>query len=117
MGLYNFQKRFVAAILAGKKKHTIRALREYPDKPGDTLHLYTGLRTKKAKLLMRVTCVKVDDIEIRDYSPTSNGEVLINGVVLSQDEREALAVRDGFNPMTIGRGAGQLTAWANMLEF
>lgn len=50
MGLYNFQKRFVPFILSGAKTHTIRALRAHPDKPGDTLHLYTGLRQKGAKL-------------------------------------------------------------------
>lgn len=54
MGLYNFQSRFVPFIIAGKKTHTIRAIRVHPDKPGNTLYLYTGLRTKKAKLLMCV---------------------------------------------------------------
>lgn len=51
MGLYNFQERFVAAILAREKRHTIRGLRAHPDEPGDTMHLYTGLRTKKSRLL------------------------------------------------------------------
>lgn len=64
MGLYNFKEQFVPFILSGAKTHTIRAVRRHPDKPGNTLYLYTGLRTKKAKLLMCVDCVKVERIEI-----------------------------------------------------
>ena len=41
MGLYNFKSQFVPAILSGTKTHTIRAVRANPDKPGNTLHLYT----------------------------------------------------------------------------
>lgn len=64
MGLYNFQERFVAAILAGEKRHTIRGLRAHPDEPGDTMHLYTGLRTKKSRLLGRAMCAQRQDIVI-----------------------------------------------------
>ncbi len=97
MGLYNFQSRFVPKVLSGEKTHTIRATRANPDKPGNTLHLYTGLRTKKAKLLMRVPCMKVEEILI-DCTP--GGEptnIAIDGVWLSRSEREALAIRDGFS--------------------
>lgn len=116
MGLYNFQKRFVPKVLAGEKTHTIRAIRANPDKPGNVLHLYTGLRTKAAKLLMRVPCVKVEEIEIYLEPPLPNfGPVLtrglrfpgvtIDGVKLSDDEKESLARRDGFD------------SFAQMLEF
>ena len=64
MGLYNFQSRFVPKVLAGEKTHTIRAARANPDKPGNTLHLYTGLRHKGTRLLMRTTCTKAEQIEI-----------------------------------------------------
>jgi hypothetical protein len=101
MGLYNFQKRFVPLILDGRKTHTIRALRGYPDKPGNTMHLYTGLRQKGAKVLMRVQCVRVETILI-----TASGGVRIEGVYLSPDEREALARRDGFETY-----AEMLTFW------
>lgn len=106
MGLYNFQPQFVPFILRGEKKHTIRATRKHPDAPGKTLHLYTGLRTKKAKLLKRVTCVKVEEItiEMRLYegkSVLARGcifpHVIIDGVDLERDELEALARRDGFS--------------------
>lgn len=58
MGLYNFQPRFVPRIEIGlihpddprAKTHTIRAPRKggREDKPGNKMHLYTGLRQKGA---------------------------------------------------------------------
>jgi hypothetical protein len=91
MGLYNFKTRFAPRILDGSKTHTIRPLRAIPDKPGKTLHLYTGLRTKSARLLMRVECVKIEKIEIGERH-----DVRIEGLYLDEDEREAFARRDGF---------------------
>lgn len=78
-------------ILSGEKTHTIRAIRVNPDKPGNTLSLYTGLRQKGAKLLMRVPCAAVQNILI------TPGMVRIDGVYLEDDEREAFARRDGFS--------------------
>lgn len=104
MGLYNFKERFVPFILDGRKQHTIRAVRANPDKPGNTLHLYTGLRTKKAKLLMRVPCVKIEEIEFRRDSIIPPGRpswmrfrIIINDALLHYDEVEAFAKRDGFS--------------------
>lgn len=99
MGLYNFQSRFVPKILSGEKTHTIRATRANPDKPGNTMHLYTGLRRKGAKLLMRTQCVRVEEIEIKDgaFFDENHASVSINGVKLDRSEREELARRDGFD--------------------
>jgi hypothetical protein len=103
MGLYNFQRRFVSFIKSGAKTHTIRGVRAHPDKPGNTLHLYTGLRTKKAKLLMRVPCVKVEEIEIWHEVATAEDRgpsffvVRIDGTHLDKTECESLAHRDGFS--------------------
>jgi hypothetical protein len=105
VGLYNFQKRFVPFIMTGQKTHTIRATRVHPDKPGDTLHLYTGLRLKRikgkseAKLLMRVPCVKVEQIRITRDAETIF-HVWIDGNELDHTEKEALARRDGFADFT-----------------
>lgn len=62
------------------------------------MHLYVGLRTKKAKLIARVVCVKVEDIEIRDgiFFDENHASVTIDGTKLDRDERESLAVADGF---------------------
>lgn len=91
MGLYNFQKRFAPAILEGSKRHTIRGRRSHPDKPGNTLHLYTGLRQKGSRLLMRVPCTRVEEITI-----TQDGLIKLDGRYLSRREQEELAMADGF---------------------
>lgn len=92
MGLYNFKAQFVPFILSGAKTHTIRAIRAHADKPGNTLHLYTGLRQKGAKLLMRVPCVRVETIRI----DRTGARVTIDGIGLIPEECEQLAHRDGF---------------------
>jgi uncharacterized protein YqfB (UPF0267 family) len=107
MGLYNFQSRFVPKILAGEKTHTIRATRANPDKPGNTLHLYTGLRQKGAKLLMRAPCVKIEEIEI-----SARMRVRIDGVELDATEQETLARRDGFQNF-----ADMMAFWNGRLPF
>lgn len=91
MGLYGFHKRFVPFIESGAKTHTIRKTRQSIDKPGSTMHLYTGLRQKGAKLIARVPCVKVENILI-----TPGGVVRIDGLYLDESESELLARRDGF---------------------
>lgn len=97
MGLYNFQPRFVDAILAGTKTHTIRAARAHPDKPGSTMHLYTGLRHKGARLLGRWPCVKVEEIHIEPWNTADDkARVWIDYEELDLDEKQALARRDGF---------------------
>src|SRR5208283_2702630 len=71
--------------------HTIRAKRNRQTKPGEMLHLYTGLRQKGALLLMRVRCTKVEEVQI--YSSCN---ISIDGTLLDFFEREQLARRDGF---------------------
>ena len=99
MGLYGFKARFVPYVESGEKTHTIRSRRVHPDKPGDTLHLYAAPRTKQMRLLMRVPCVRVEELEIvRDYVKAVGNMWLfvVDGNRLSHDEIEALARRDGF---------------------
>jgi len=67
MPALNFQKRFADKILSGEKQQTIRKDRKRPIKIGDTLYLYTGLRTPKAKKLKEVECIEVSNIEIDLY--------------------------------------------------
>jgi hypothetical protein len=114
LGLYNFQRRFVPKILSGAKTHTIRAIRAHPDKAGNTLHLYVGLRHKSVQLLMRVLCVKVEEIEIDACGHECNCDpmIVIDGVELSESEREGLAVRDGFDSFD-----EMLEFWAGRLPF
>ncbi len=69
MGLYNFKPQFEQAILNRTKLTTIRGVRKHADGPGDTMHLYCGLRTKQARLLGRVRCIERKDICI--WEPTT----------------------------------------------
>lgn len=94
MGAYNFETRFVPDILADRKRHTIRARRKYPDKPGSTCHLFTGPRFAP-RLLKRRRCVRVQNIEIYERGDGSLG-VLIDGIELRRSEKELLARSDGF---------------------
>ena len=98
MALLNFKKRFVPLIEAGTKQHTIRALRKHPIKVGETLHLYTGLRQKGARLLGRFPCVRVQTVNVcSGRLPDGPAvRVFIDSVCLSPDETEAFLKRDGF---------------------
>ena len=75
MGLYNFKDQFAPRIRIwaenpehpDAKAHTIRLPRKggREDKPGDTMYLYTGLRTKAAaRIIEPVICAKVESIVI-----------------------------------------------------
>jgi hypothetical protein len=107
MGLYNFRSRFVPLILDGRKTHTIRSSRARADKPGNTMHLYTGLRQRGAQLLMRAPCVRVDPIYI-----DAQHQVFLAEEQLSSDECQALAIRDGFSSF-----ADMMTFWEGRLPF
>lgn len=67
MPAINFKPEFAKLIRTGKKKQTIRQERKNPIKPGDTLQLYTGLRTKQAKKIKTVTCKDVTKIIIVEH--------------------------------------------------
>jgi len=64
MALINFQKQFAKVVKNGKKRQTIRKQRKYPIKVGETLYLYIGLRTKKARKLRTEKCKWIDMIKI-----------------------------------------------------
>src|SRR5665648_922698 len=116
----SFQKQFVPAVRAmldkdyaqrlkiKPKTTTIRAARKRPFRKGDTLYLFSGMRTKYCIKLGTATCKKVEDVTIIDISPervdkTFDGYtimegivVAINGVALTGDQEYAIAVKDGF---------------------
>lgn len=118
MPAFNFQKRFVPHILSGRKCHTIRADRKdgRRPKPGETLYLFCGMRTKCCERIAEPVCSRVHDIEIRVNRPASNSGVLvrvfIDGEMLSTDEYESLAYRDGFDSF-----AEMMKFWDGRLPF
>lgn len=94
MVAYDFKPRFVTPILSNRKKQTVRGARDRHANDGETIQLYTGLRTKGARLLGLAVCVSVmpitiDRIELR---------LTIAGRVI--DDRGSLddfAQADGFD--------------------
>jgi hypothetical protein len=103
MVLYGVKKQFAASVESGAKTHTIRDSRKNGHaKPGDKVHLYTGLRTKACRKLIDPdpTCWGSFDIDIEITGHTmtrrSGPMVFINGRSLDDAEVEALAIGDGF---------------------
>lgn len=93
MPALNFKAQFAPAIESGEKRQTIRAPRKdgRDPKPGDTLHLYTGMRTK--------ACRKLGEYRCRSSTPVV---IDFNSVRLGRDcflltkARENFARADGF---------------------
>jgi hypothetical protein len=92
MPLLGFKSQFAPLVESGTKRQTIRAKRRDGKDPrvGETLYLYTGLRTKQCRKLGEEICKSVEEIII-DY----NG-INVSGKWLSISERDALAQADGF---------------------
>jgi hypothetical protein len=118
MPLLNFKKQFVPAIRSGSKRHTIRADRKVPIKPGDKLYLYCGARTKGCfKILPApVTCSMVQSIAITNYFMVgATGWVpiiFVDGAQLAPDECNQLAYADGFSDF-----ADMMKFWAGRFPF
>lgn len=64
MPAYNFKAKFVRPILTGEKCTTIRRRRKRATRPGETLMLYTGMRTKECVKFADAACVAVTPIVI-----------------------------------------------------
>lgn len=93
MPAYNFQKQFVDMIYSGEKTQTIRRRRKRPTLAGETLKLYTGMRTKNCTLIFETQCLRVTPIEILPLAKA----VVMNGNSLSEKELLDFVVKDGFD--------------------
>ena len=120
MVMLNFQPRFVDPIRQGSKRQSIRRERHRDPRIGESLQLYVGLRTKRAKKILDAdpVCNGVHPIEMlvsgfpkpesvqpsmvrfRETLPSWLTEtttfVLGDGVGEWIEIDEAFAVRDGF---------------------
>jgi hypothetical protein len=93
MPAYSFKERFVPMILDGSKCQTIRANRKGRQghaKPGDTVYLYFGMRTKWCRKLGEGICSQIDPIKITD------GGIYIAG--MPDNFTDMFAWLDGFRP-------------------
>lgn len=110
MTAYSFKRRFVTPIQVGlgqiehipgtvPKLQTIRAIgKRHHAKPGDTLQLYTAMRTKQCRLIGEAVCTAATPIVIWIYGDLhprlsiQSGKLLLNG-----KEIRAFARMDGFH--------------------
>lgn len=67
MVAFNFQEKFADKIKSNHKRSTIRQSKRC--KPGDTLQLYTGQRTKNCVLIAERKCQHVMGIRLDRSSP------------------------------------------------
>jgi hypothetical protein len=93
-----FKKQFETYVEEGSKRHSIRARGGRRWKVGDVADCFVNPRQKSMRLLGRWRVVKVEPIEIRPatFHATPSLEIWIAGEMLSDDEANALAWRDGF---------------------
>lgn len=93
MPAINFKHQFAPAVELGRKRQTIRADRKDnrpPCKLGDTLSLYTALRTKAARRLGKGTCTFLGRIQITETGIT------VGDRPLTAEDQTRLAIDDGF---------------------
>ena len=97
MPAISFQERFANAVEAHVKSQTIRRVWKRPIKVGDTLYLYTGMRTKHCRKLRTVVCLDCRPITISEHSISivTDGDTL--GVWPEGGPLEWLAHQDGFD--------------------
>jgi len=97
MPALNFQRRLAPKVTAGTKRSTIRRRRKdgRDPKPGQTLYLFTGMRTKQCQRLLETRCERVRSIQIFPNSFT----VLLGQRKLSMAQMQALAWGDGFSSL------------------
>jgi len=118
MPALNFKKRFAPAVAFFRKRQTIRAKRKdgRNPRPGDTLYLFTGQRTKSCQRLGMSICKSVEEIVIYP-----NCKILIAGNLLNDKEKDKLAVDDGFHDfpefMAFFRKEHDLPLWGLLIKW
>ena len=92
--IFNFKQGFVPSVVSGEKRQTIRATRKDRRRPvvGDTLKLYSGLRTRLAKLLRTEVATEVMAVRIH----SDDQLIVVDGSCLTPEEASQFARADGF---------------------
>ena len=102
MPALNFKAQFADDVEAGRKNQTVRAPRKDGRahcKTGDTIKLYTGMRTKQCRLLREATVTHIDTVKIEPTCMSLNGRHVfscLNGRDDPQTDNE-FAQADGFD--------------------
>lgn len=103
----NFMKRFAPDVEQGIKRRTFRLeSKRRPPRVGETLQLYTGMRTKSCRLLATAICTDVQGC-ILEVGRGRRGTVLLRVETLGKgataqhlsdiDALDEFARRDGFD--------------------
>lgn len=92
--LINFKPQFAGRVESGEKVQTIRRHRADGKKmqPGDTVKLYTGLRTRNARLLRTATVAEVRRVRL----DAAENVIVVDGARLDTEQASAFARADGF---------------------
>lgn len=100
MVAYSFKTQFAKPILAGTKRQTIRAPRKRHARVGETLQLFTGMRTRSCRLIGTATCSIVSPITMifpsgpMTVGRREKGDILTTWADVALDN---FAIRDGFS--------------------
>ena len=93
MPALNFKKRFAPDVESGRKRQTIRKKRKdkRDPRPGQTLYLFTGMRTKSCRRLGEAMCKKSTPISINE-----DCYITLDGKGLGRAAGAMIAINDGF---------------------
>ncbi len=94
MVAYSFNARFAEPITAGTKRQTLRNDRKRHAHVGETLQLYTGMRTRQCRLIGTATCLDASPIRL-DFED-GRVEFQSGTAFTTEDELNAFAAVDGF---------------------
>lgn len=99
MVAYSFQERFCQKVVDCEKRQTIRADRRRHARPGESLQLYFGMRTKQCRKLISPDpiCVSVDPIRILVPTDGSGCKVATFNLIEPTLVSDRFAQLDGFD--------------------
>ena len=97
----NFRKQWAEDVALGKKRQTVRKYRANgrDPKPGDTLYMFTGMRTLVCRSIAKYECTDVRPIKMTDDG------IVLDDEDMTPENRDVFARLDGF------------TSWEEMREF
>lgn len=99
MVAYSFNARFELPIVTLRKTGTIRNVgKRRHAKPGETLQLYTGMRTRACRLLATAVCSSQDRLRIWFEQP----RVIIGGPTKGPHDRYRLILPPRRQPDDVG---------------
>lgn len=106
--LLGFKKRFKEPIQLGTKVFTLRKRRKVRPKIGETIHMYSALRTKHTELISnKEKLISIQNVRIaiqkREFIDNLDEfriGIYVDRRKLSRDEIEQFAQFDGFNSVS-----------------